>query len=75
MGGSFQITGLGMKVRWSVGVADSEECDFRPDGCCTIRDVELLGAGLGCDGDAQGSPSVELLGEVNDEPGFAGARR
>ena len=59
----------------SMGITDAEQSHLCPDGGCPIGDVQHLGAGLGCNGDGQGGPPVELLGQVNDQPGLAGAGR
>ena len=64
-----------MKLEWSMGIADSEHCHLRPDGGCPIGDLQCLGASLRGDSDGQGGAPIELLGEVNDEPGLAGAWR
>ena len=55
-----------------MGITGAEQRHLCPDGGCPIGDVQHLGAGLGCDGDGQCGPPVELLGQVNDQPGLAG---
>ena len=58
-----------------MGITGAEQSHLRPDGGCPIGDVQHLGAGLGCNGDGQCGPPVELLGQVNDQPGLAGTGR
>jgi TraG P-loop domain len=72
VGRSLQVTSLGMKVHRSMGITGAEQRHFCPDGRCSIGDVQHLGAGLRCNGDGQCGPPVELLGQVNDQPGLAG---
>jgi len=72
VGRSFQVTSLEMKVHRSMGITGAKQRHLRPDGRCSIGDVQHLGAGLRCNGNSQCGPPVELLGQVNDQPGLAG---
>src|SRR6266851_7007154 len=56
VGCAFQVSSLGMKVHRSMGITGAEQCYLRPDGGCSIGDVQHLGAGLRCNGDSQCGP-------------------
>jgi hypothetical protein len=73
--GAFQVRCLGMQVHRPVGITDAEQGDLRSDGRCPIGDLDHLRTGLGCNSDGQGRASVELFGEVDDQPGLAGTWR
>jgi hypothetical protein len=75
VGRALQVPCLGMQVHRSMGITAAEQGYLRPDCRCPIGDVQHLGASLRCNGDVQGGPTVQLLSQVNDQPGLARTRR
>jgi hypothetical protein len=64
-----------MNVKGTVGIVRTEQRDAGADGRGPIGHLKRLSASLRRDGDPQASASVELIGEVDDQPGFSRARR
>jgi hypothetical protein len=64
-----------MKSRWPMIVSRPEQANARARRRRPPGYVQRLGARLGGDGDYQAGATLELIGQMDDEPGLAGARR
>ena len=75
MGDALQVGGTPVETFGALRLARTEQTNASADGGRAIGHIERLRAGLSGDRDLQLGTTVQLFGQVNDQPGLAGARR